>query len=87
MRLRTQRRLPLLRFGGYGPPRQTALATGAAQLRQFTSLWDRAAYQAAFAVVHGFIATGDIYQANLTFPLQATTDSCSQSLYAALAAV
>ena len=86
-RLPTQRRLPLLRFGVYGPPRQTALATGTAQLSQFTPLWDRAAYETAFAVVHSFIAAGDIYQANLTFPLQATTDSCSQSLYAALAAV
>ena len=87
MRLPTQRRLPLLRFGVNGPLRQTALATGTAQLIQFTPLWDRAAYEAAVAVVHDFIATGDIYQANLTFPLQATTDSYSQSLYAATAAV
>ena len=69
MRLPTQRRLPLLRFGVNGPPRQTALATGNAQLSQFMPLWNRAAYEAAVAVMHGFIATGDIYQANLTFPL------------------
>ena len=70
MRLPTQRCLPLLRFGVNGPLRQTALATGTAQLIQFTPLWHRAAYEAAVAVVHDFIATGDIYQANLTFPLR-----------------
>ena len=86
MRLPTQRRLPLLRFGVNGPLRQTALATGTAQLIQFTPLWDRAAYEAAVAVVHDFIATGDIFQAN-PISSAATTDSCSQSLYAALAAV
>ena len=86
MRLPTQRRLPLLRFGVNGPLRQTALATGTAQLIQFTPLWDRAAYEAAVAVVHDFITTGDIYQTNL-ISSAATTDSCSQSLYAALAAV
>ena len=37
--------------------------------------------------MRGYIAAGDIYQANLTFPLTATTNTCSESLYAALAVV
>ena len=34
--------------------------------------------------MRGYIAAGDIYQANLTFPLKATTNTCSESLKAAL---
>jgi len=37
-RLPAQRRLPLLQFGVYDQPRQTALATGTAELSQFTPL-------------------------------------------------
>ena len=95
-RLPVQRRLPLLRFGAYAHPHQTALAgqtkragkrargSGCAEISSFTPLWDRAAYNDAFRVVRGYIAAGDIYQANLTFPLKATTNTCSESLKAAL---
>ena len=42
-RLPAQRRLPLLQFGVYDQPRQTARATGTAELSQFTPLWAPAA--------------------------------------------
>ena len=35
--------------------------------------------------MHGYIAAGGIYQISLTFPLTATANTCSESLYAALA--
>ena len=88
--------IPLLRFGAYAYPHQTALAgqtkragkrarsPGGAEISRFTPLWDQAAYNDAFRVVRGYIAAGDIYQANLTFPLKATTNTCSESLKAAL---
>lgn len=49
-------------------------------------LWDRARYDAAIAAVHGLIESGDTYQINLTFPLQAEVEGDPLAIYAALAA-
>jgi para-aminobenzoate synthetase / 4-amino-4-deoxychorismate lyase len=44
----------------------------------------RAEYEAAFSTVQHYIAAGDIYQANLTFPLSADYGGDPLALYAAL---
>ncbi|MEM6307895.1 MAG: aminodeoxychorismate synthase component I [Pseudomonadota bacterium] len=79
------RKTPLLQFGvfAHGPQPATPF-TSPAVLPQFTPLWDFARYKQAFQTVHDYIAAGDIYQANLTFPLQAKTTADPRALYAAL---
>lgn len=80
------RRLPLLCFGVYGAPDRVALPTPAGEVRAFQPRWDEARYGEAFQVVHDAIGAGDIYQANLTFPIDLTVLGGSETLYAALAA-
>lgn len=81
------RRLPLIRFGVYGAPidapQQSVEDAGLGPLQPG---WDAARYARAFDVVHDAIGAGDIYQANLTFPLTCKTYGASKALYAALAA-
>ncbi|MEQ9695760.1 aminodeoxychorismate synthase component I [Shimia sp. SDUM112013] len=86
-RMPARRRLPLLQFGVYDAPTAAApLPQGPATLVGVRPLWDRARYQRAFDVVRGLIGDGDIYQANLTFPIKAQTGGTPAALYAALAA-
>jgi para-aminobenzoate synthetase component 1 len=83
-----RRRLPLLQFGTYPAPQGAApLAPGPARLGPVRPEWDARRYAAAFGAVHGLIGAGDIYQANLTFPLRLEVSGTPQALYAALAAV
>ena len=78
--------LPLLCFGVYAPPTAAApLAADHAELHSLTPRWDAATYAQAFARLHKWIGTGDIYQANLTFPMEASVSGSSAALYAALA--
>jgi len=82
------RRLPLLQFGLYDAPLPApALPATPATLREMTPAWDEARYARAFAAVHDLIGAGDIYQANLTFPLTMTVTGSAQALYAALACI
>lgn len=82
------RRLPLLQFGIYAAPRPaTPLQTGPAALGDLIPDWDPARYARAFQMVHDYICAGDIYQANLTFPLHMVAHGTPQALYAALCAV
>jgi len=86
------RRLPLICFGVYDAPElapELALepCANAASLSDLTPAWDAARYGAAFQTVHDFIGAGDIYQANLTFPLAAKATGTPAALYGALAAV
>lgn len=81
-----KRRLPLICFGVYGAPAPGGLDTGAAQIGAFQPGWSRAAYRQAFERVHALIRAGDIYQANLTFPMHAPARGGAQALYAALLA-
>ena len=79
------RRLPLLRFGIYSCPDDPPPAPGGqAALANFVPFWDRARYADAFEAVHDYISAGDIYQANLTFPLKMCADGEAGALYAAL---
>lgn len=82
------RRLPLLQFGVYDAPVETPeLPRAQAGLSQFTPFWDSARYARAFAQVHDYICAGDIYQANLTFPVDLAATGAASALYAALAAI
>jgi para-aminobenzoate synthetase component 1 len=83
-----RRRLPLLCFGVYDAPVEApGLAPGDASLSDLAPAWNAARYAEAFRTVHDYIGAGDFYQANLTFPLTATTTGDPATLYGALAAV
>ena len=83
-----KRRLPLLQFGVYDAPQGARpLAPGAARLGPIRPEWDAHRHARAFDAVHGLIGAGDIYQANLTFPLSLEASGTAQALYAALCAV
>lgn len=69
-RLPEDRRVPLLQFGVFdAPDAAPPLSAGAASLTDVSPVWTAGRYAEAFRVVHDFIAAGDIYQANLTFPM------------------
>ena len=54
---------------------------GSHSLSRWSPGLDRAAYDRAFSEVHGAIRRGDTYQANLTFPLDASFAGDPRSLY------
>ncbi|SDE84338.1 aminodeoxychorismate synthase component I [Limimaricola pyoseonensis] len=79
------RRLPLLRFGVYpAGPADWSPEPGPASLGDFAPRWTQAEHAAALARVRGYIGAGDIYQANLTFPLDAECTGRPEALFAAL---
>ena len=83
-----KRRVPLLQFGVYrAPVLAPELTKGPAHLDAFRPVWDEARYASAFEKVHDFIAAGDIYQANLTFPVELRAAGTSEALYRALSDV
>ncbi len=57
---------------------------GDARLKDMAPAMDRAAYARAFARVKALIAAGDIYQANLTFPMEGRIEGDPMALYPAL---
>ena len=86
-RLEDKRRLPLLCFGVFdGPETAAPLVEGVCDIGPITPRWDEYRYTRAFAQVHDLIGAGDIYQANLTFPLDAEVSGNVEALYAALMA-
>ena len=87
-RMPQNRQLPLLQFGVYPwPVIAPALHPEAAGLSKLHPHWDAPRYDAAFRTVHDYICAGDIYQANLTFPISVATDGRPTALYQALEAV
>jgi len=64
------RRLPLISFGVFDAP-GTAAPPPATALRpeHVAPRWTRGRYDAAFEALHALIGAGDLYQANLTFPI------------------
>ncbi len=80
------RDVPLLLFGAFAEPRPVAAPAPAAPagLTAPAPLWQAADYSAAFARVKDYIAAGDIYQANLTFPMSARATGAARDLYARL---
>ena len=84
------RRLPLMRIGVYdegpgeAPGEATDQARGSAALSGFAPRWDAVRSEAALEAVHEYICAGDIYQANLTFPVDLDMQGDAAALYAAL---
>lgn len=58
--------------------------SSAVQLTPWVADWTLAQYQVAFDALRNWIAQGDCYQANLTFPMRAYTASPAHHLYAHL---
>ncbi len=82
----TERDVPLLQIGVFDAPQlpsqvadQTCVNIGPLQ-----PAWRFDTYSEAFARVQDYIAAGDIYQANLTFPLRADFNGNAFALYEAL---
>ncbi|NRB19530.1 MAG: aminodeoxychorismate synthase component I [Rhodobacteraceae bacterium] len=78
------RRLPLMCFGVYDAPEQSRLTETRAAVQRLVPRWDFDRYATAFAQVKQAIGAGNIYQANLTFPLDAVVLGDSEALYAGL---
>jgi len=80
-----KRGLPLLRFGVFDAPQPHVFDDRAeVSLSSLTPDWDFETYAAAFAQVQDFITAGDIYQANLTFGMEAKYSGSPAALYARL---
>ncbi len=82
-RLPTDRKEPLLRFGVFDQvhtPPAPDLETDAS-IGRFEPEWDFQTYRKAFDIVHDFLRDGDIYQANLTFPMATEYEGCLARLY------
>jgi para-aminobenzoate synthetase component 1 len=89
----TRDKTPLLAFGVYDGPAdarpmlaQAAEAGQGVALEPLQPLISRAEYDAAMDRVMGYIAAGDCYQINLTFPMQTRLTGSALGLYGALRA-
>lgn len=83
-RMPAARRLPLLRFGVYAAPDRCDLPAAAGDAGAPRPLWSEERYSDAFAQLHRLIGAGDLYQANLTFPLETEVSGDVAAVYAAL---
>ena len=77
---------PLLSFGIFDRPEAFDEGHDTARLTSPEPMITREAYGAAFARVKDWIAAGDCYQVNLTFPMSARVTGPALGLYAALRA-
>ena len=76
---------PLLHFGAYDAPRPAPpMPDDASRIFAVTPSWDAAAYTPACARILDYIRAGDVYQANLTFPIHARWEGTPLGLHAAL---
>lgn len=82
---------PLVWFGVFDVPRQINAAARAAlfsvkpwAIGGLRPAWDEARYAVAFDKVKAYIAAGDVYQINLTFPLHFDFSGDAAAFYAAL---
>ncbi len=82
-----KRRLPLVQFGVFDAPHAAPpLKPSPASLSPPRPRRSRDAHLAAVSAVRDYIGAGDIYQANLTFPLDLDSTGSPEALYAALSA-
>ncbi|MEX0349036.1 MAG: aminodeoxychorismate synthase component I [Paracoccaceae bacterium] len=81
------RRLPLLCFGVYDAPEVQDAQMPSGGLSTPKPRWYEARYLRAFDRVHEAIGAGDIYQANLTFPIDLEIEGDTAALYSALCGV
>lgn len=80
-----ERRVPLILMGVFGGCRAPAAdAPAPAFLSPPCPAWDSARYGVAFDRVRDYIAAGDCYQINLTFPQTLRATGTPDALYAAL---
>lgn len=84
----TKRTTPLLLFGVFKNPipAHEEQTSGAKTMSDPEPSWDQERYDTAFGSVKDLIAAGEIYQANLTFPLNARYSGRPQALYRHLSA-
>lgn len=80
------RALPLMSFGVFDDPVTAAPLPQGGTLHDLQPRWEAARYQTAFEAVHGYIGAGDIYQANLTFPIDARATGSAEAIYGSLMA-
>lgn len=82
------RDMPLILMGIFDAPRAAPVLPdpGGAWIGPVRPLWSRHRYDQAIGAVRDYIAAGDTYQINLTFPAEAACDGDPLALYAALAA-
>lgn len=85
-RMPSTRRLPLLCFGVFDQPKAAPDLQPGGDLGPFTPRWDADRYARAFGRLHDLIGAGDLYQGNLTFPMDAPVHGDSAEIYAALKA-
>lgn len=80
------RDMPLLLFGVFDAPLPDTGMTGqdSASLTRPKPVWTPDDYSNAFTKLHDFIAAGDIYQANLTFPMTAQRTGSINALWSLL---
>jgi para-aminobenzoate synthetase component 1 len=85
--LPARRRLPLVEFGVFpaGPGQAVPAAPGGG-LARFRPRLGRVAYRAAFARLADYIRAGDVYQVNLTLPMDGRWQGEPAAIAAALAA-
>lgn len=82
------RDFPLILMGIFDRPRPAPALPDAASARigPAQPMWSRERYDAAIAVARDYIAAGDCYQVNLTFPMEADVKGDPLAVYGALAA-
>ncbi|WGI22950.1 aminodeoxychorismate synthase component I [Amylibacter sp. IMCC11727] len=95
-RIPKDRRSPLICFGVFDGPNEDATTAKLAQIEAEqdraklsapTPVWDEPTYTKAFDQVAQYIASGDFYQTNLTFPMRATWSGTAEGLFGALSRV
>ena len=94
--MHSDRKTPLFSFGVFSRPnhaaakrilKQAKAEQNTISVSEFTPQQSRADYEAAFKRVKEYIKAGDIYQANLSFPMTGSFKGSALGLYAALRAV
>ncbi|PHS19453.1 MAG: aminodeoxychorismate synthase, component I [Blastopirellula sp.] len=82
-----KRKIPLMLFGVFEPGQISQVEEPELAPVDVTNpepLQDFSAYERAFHTVHEYTCAGDIYQANLTFPMQLKTTATPAEFYQAL---
>lgn len=76
---------PLLQFGVFDAPRRVEIsAQSPARVADVRPSWDFERYRKHFDICRDYIAAGDVYQINLTFPVTGRYEGAPLDLYALL---
>jgi para-aminobenzoate synthetase component I len=80
------RQVPLIRFGAFAAARAGDVPAGdeRAVVNRLDPAWSLQTYATRFERVRDYIAAGDVYQINLTFPLNGVLDGDPLGLYRVL---